>query len=345
MAMQYVAANNKPLISVCIANYNGIHIVGPCIESVINQKTDYPIEILVHDDASTDESVDYIKRNYPQVTLLLSEHNIGYCLSNNKLARHAKGKYFLFLNNDATLFTDAIQTLAEFSERTDDTHILGLPQYNMHDKELLDRGHLFDIFLNPVANKDSNRKNVGMIMGACLWVPELLWNKLGGFPAWFESIAEDMYLCMYAFISGHDVVALNSSGYFHKVGHSFGGGKIKNNRLVTTAARRRLSERNKCYVMILFYPAIFLYLVLPVHLLFLLLEGLTLALVKRNLKIFTYIYVNTLKYLWTQKTLLCEKRRSVQSSRTISHRKFLSVFIYYPYKLKMLLFHGLPSLK
>ena len=34
-----------------------------------------------------------------------------------------------------------------------------------------------------------------MVIGACLWIPQGLWTELGGFPEWFESIAEDMYLC------------------------------------------------------------------------------------------------------------------------------------------------------
>jgi len=343
--MQDPVIGDQPLISVCIANFNGLNIIGPCIESVLNQKTRYLYEIIVHDDASTDDSVALIQSEYPQVRLLTSSKNVGYCISNNKMAKHAKGKYLLLLNNDATLFSDALESLVEHSQKIKNPSILGLPQFDMDTKNLIDRGNLFDLFLNPVANKNPEQLQVGMVIGACLWVPKSIWIETGGFPEWFESLAEDMYLCLYAFMLGHDIAMLDKSGYFHKVGHSFGGGKIQQNRLSTTYKRRRLSERNKSYVMILFYPDFLLYLILPIHLFLLLIEGALLALIKRDLKIFTYIYLNALADIWLRKSLLYKKRRSIQKNRGVGYYKFLSVFMYFPYKLKMLLTHGLPSLR
>ena len=343
--MQENITGDQPLISVCIANYNGMDIIGPCIESVLNQNTQYLYEIIVHDDASTDRSVEFIQKKYPQINLMRTAQNVGYCISNNKMAQHARGEYLLFLNNDATLFPDALQCLVEYSRLTNDQSVVGLPQYDMDTRRLLDRGNLFDLFLNPVANKNATRTKVGMVIGACLWLPKSIWAETGGFPEWFESLAEDMFLCIYAFILGHDIAVLNKSGYFHKVGHSFGGGKIKQNKLVTTYKRRRLSERNKCYVMILFYPAFLLNVILPVHLFLLFIEGLLLAMIKRDLKIFVYIYLNAFKDLWRRKSFLYKKRSLYQSKRRISYRKLLSVFIYFPCKLKMLLIHGLPSVR
>src|SRR3546814_10431279 len=52
-------------------------------------------------------------------------------------------------------------------------------------------------------------------------------------------------------LAGYRVESLNHSGYRHWVGYSFGGGKVKGDRLATTKIRRALSERNKSFVMIL----------------------------------------------------------------------------------------------
>ncbi|MCZ7654266.1 MAG: hypothetical protein M5R42_08205 [Rhodocyclaceae bacterium] len=75
-------------------------------------------------------------------------------------------------------------------------------------------------------NRDPRRQDVAMVAGACLWIPKHLWDELGGFPEWFGSIGEDLYLCCMARLAGHPVRAPGTSGYRHGVGASFGGGKV-----------------------------------------------------------------------------------------------------------------------
>ena len=333
------------MVSVCVANYNGIDTIGPCIDSILNQETDIEIEILVHDDASTDQSCEYIRDRYPDIKLIESTTNVGYCISNNKLALEATGQYLLFLNNDATLFPDAIQCLVAYTNSTSRPCLLGLPQYDMKNHQLIDRGYFFDPFLNPVANLDSTESSVGMVIGACLWIPKSIWDETGGFPEWFESLSEDMYICLNACIKGYDIHVLDKSGYYHLVGGSFGGGKLEDNRMVTTIRRRQLSERNKSFVMFLMFPGALLYLIFPLHLTLLLVEGILLALVKRDYQIFSKIYLNIITSIWKKRTFLIKSRKKLQSYRRISALNFLSLFVFYPYKLKMLIKHGLPTLK
>ena len=177
-----VTSAGEPVCSICIANYNGAAVIGPCLESIYDQDFHLPLEIIIHDDASTDSSVDFIRHRFPDVTLIVSESNVGYCVSNNRMVSRARGRYILLLNNDAALHRDAIRTLYNHAERQPGPAILGLPQYDMQTGELIDRGSLFDPFLNPVPNLDPGRTDVGMVMGACLWIPKALWEELGGFP-------------------------------------------------------------------------------------------------------------------------------------------------------------------
>ena len=79
------SASVKPLCSVCIANFNGERIIEAAFQSVYAQDCDFPLEILVHDDASTDDSVGVIRRNHPLVKLITSNRNVGYCISNNRM--------------------------------------------------------------------------------------------------------------------------------------------------------------------------------------------------------------------------------------------------------------------
>jgi GT2 family glycosyltransferase len=335
---------SRPLCSVLIANYNGTAIIAACIESVLMQDCGFEVEIIVHDDASSDGSADFIRNRYPQVTLIESAGNVGFCISNNRMAAAARGEYLLLLNNDATLLPDALRTLHEQAAALPTPAILGLPQYSAATGELIDIGSRFDPFLNPIPNFSTKDEGVGMVIGACLWLPSSLWHELGGFPEWFGSLAEDMYLCLLARLRGYPVLALPRSGFRHWVGQSLGGGKVVVGRLSTKATRRRLSERNKSYVMCLTYPAPFFQLLFPLHLMLLLLEGLVLAAIKRDAGLFRAVYVGCMISLWKDRRRLASIRYQVQVRRICPRAAFFSVFDWIPHKIRLLLRHGVPEI-
>jgi GT2 family glycosyltransferase len=330
---------------VLVANYNGMAVIDDCLQSVLVQEGDLPVEIIVHDDASTDGSAGYIRQKYPVVTLIESEQNVGFCVANNRMAARAKGEYLLLLNNDAALFPDALETLYAEAVRLGRPAILGLPQYDAETGELLDIGSLLDPFLNPIPNRDPRRCEVGMVIGACLWISNTLWDEIGGFPTWFGSVGEDLYLCCRARLEGHAVRVVPKAGYSHHVGHSFGGGKIdEKGRLTTTLARRALSERNKTYTMALIYPAPLLQWLFPLHLFLLLAEGLTLAIVKLNWALFYRIYWSVFIAIISEKNRLCNLRRKVQKKRVLGISQFLSIFRPLPQKLRLFAKHGIPQI-
>lgn len=334
-----------PTVSVCIANYNGLGVVGDCIASVLAQDCEFPVEIIVHDDASTDDSARHIRTTFSEVVLIESTENVGFCVANNRMVQRASGDFVLLLNNDAALYPDALATLYKGMQDVGQPSILSLPQYDARTGDLLDIGCLLDFFLNPVPNFDQNRNEVAMVIGACLWIPKTLWKELGGFPEWFGSIGEDLYLCCRARLAGHPILALSNSGYRHWQGQSFGGGRVKDNRLSTTYRRRALSERNKSFVMALTYPSPVVQCLFPLHLVLLLVEGLMLSLIKREWNLFTNIYLAVLKDLWRGRGRLHRMRRMIQVARRRNITSFFSVFVFYPHKLRLLLKHGVPEIQ
>lgn len=331
-----------PLISVCIANYNGMDVIADCLRSVLDQTGGLAVEILVHDDASSDGSVAYIRDCYPEARLILSESNVGFCVANNRMAAQAEGQYLLLLNNDAALYPDALQTLLTEANRINQPAILSLPQFDATSGELVDRGCLLDPFFNPVPNLDPNRHDVAMVIGACLWIPSALWKELGGFPEWFGSIAEDMYLCCRARLAGYAVRALSLSGYRHWQGKSFGGNRVQNNRLATTIRRRALSERNKSFVMVMTVPAPFMQCLLSMHLFLLLAEGALLSLLQLKSRYWTQIYWPVVVSLVNQRTRLRETRHRIMQECRLGSGDYFGGFDWMPHKLRMLLRHGLP---
>ena len=148
------AVSALPLISVCIANYNGAGMISGCIEFVLRQDCNFPVEIIVHDDASTDSSAETVDREFPGVRLIRSAENVGFCVANNRMADIARGRYLLLLNNDATLWPDALSALHIEADRLSCPAILTLPQYDADTGDLLDIGCRLDPFLNPVPNRN-----------------------------------------------------------------------------------------------------------------------------------------------------------------------------------------------
>ena len=157
---------DKPICSVCIANYNGVSTLAACLDSALNQDCGFSVEVIVHDDASSDESVAFIHQHYPRVALIESRENVGFCVANNRMAAQARGEFLLLLNNDAELFPDALNALYKTAKQLDKPAIIGLPQYDAATGDLIDRGSLLDPFLNPVPNLNQKRaKNLILACG------------------------------------------------------------------------------------------------------------------------------------------------------------------------------------
>ncbi|MEN8135706.1 MAG: glycosyltransferase family 2 protein [Thermodesulfobacteriota bacterium] len=334
-----------PICSVCVANYNGAKFLEACLDSILAQDFDQPVEIIVHDDCSTDNSRQLIRDKFPQAKLITSNENVGFCISNNRMVAIARGEYVLLLNNDAVLHQDALKTLYDGALKYG-KGIFGLAQYDAETGELIDIGSFLDPFFNPIPNLDPNEPNVAMIIGACLWVKKDLWDEIGGFPEWFGSMAEDMYLCCQARLRGYPVMTFAESGFDHWVGSSFGGGKVKENRrLSTSLKRRKLSELNKSYVLQISYPSPLFQIIFPIHIIVLLVEGIIISLIKFNLTIFKEIYLDCLINLFRNQKILRRKRRKTQAGRKVSPGKFIGPFRMLPHKIVMLLKFGIPKIK
>lgn len=343
----YPALNRpaEPICSICIANYNGVALLTDCLESVLTQIGGFCIEIIVHDDASTDGSVEWLRQKYPEIELLVGTENVGFCVSNNRMAEHARGRYILLLNNDAALYPDALSNLLEAAQAQVSPGILTLPQYDWTTGALVDRGCLLDPFYNPVPNLDPGRHEVAMVIGACLFVPRDLWNTLQGFPQWLESIGEDLYLCCQARLRGASVQVTPESGYRHRQGASFGGNRVTSKQLQTTYRRRALSERNKTFVLFVMTPGLTMWPLLAVHLVLLVVEGLVLSLFKINAGILKRIYWPAIAASFRNWGTLRTYRAREQETRQIELTRYLSTVRLFPRKFSLLRRYGMPKIK
>lgn len=106
------------MVSVIILNFNGVenNHLSDCLASLHQQL--YPrVQIIVVDNASTDDSDIFIESCYPQITLIKNSQNVGFCKGNNIGFTEAIGSFIFFLNNDTIIAPDCIKELVAVAER------------------------------------------------------------------------------------------------------------------------------------------------------------------------------------------------------------------------------------
>ena len=94
--------DEKPVVSALLITYNQSRFVGQALESILKQQTSFPIEVLVGDDCSTDETYDMIAPFVadPRVRMFKRTHNLGATRNLYDLQMHAEGRYIAYLEGD-----------------------------------------------------------------------------------------------------------------------------------------------------------------------------------------------------------------------------------------------------
>lgn len=95
--------------TVIIPNYNGIQFLQDCLLAL--ERQNHSFATIVVDNGSTDDSVSYVRANFPQVRVLVSEKNEGFSGAVNKGIRAAETPYVLLLNNDTKVEADFVKNM------------------------------------------------------------------------------------------------------------------------------------------------------------------------------------------------------------------------------------------
>jgi GT2 family glycosyltransferase len=101
-------------LSISILNYNVKELLINCLDSVFKDKNSKNWQVIVVDNASSDGSVEAVRKAYPEVELIINKQNLGFAAGNNVGVKKTSAPVVLFLNPDTVIVDDAISKSLNF---------------------------------------------------------------------------------------------------------------------------------------------------------------------------------------------------------------------------------------
>lgn len=239
-----------PTLSIILVSYNTAEHTCHALNAVYQETQTTDFEIIVVDNASTDNSVTVLAEQFPAIKLLESPDNLGFaggvCLG----IEQAKGDYFLLLNPDTEVLDGAIDTLMEFAQQNPDNGIWG--GITLNDDLSLDTQHAWSkptfttllfsaLGLSKLFNKSCffNHANYGCwerdtvkevdILSGCFFLTSRqVWERLGGLDPQFFMYAEEADYCLRAAQQGYQPIVTPDAKLIHHggVSHTRFSGKL-----------------------------------------------------------------------------------------------------------------------
>lgn len=108
------------MISIIILTFNSKEFIKPCIDSISAQNYQ-DFEVIIVDNGSKDDTVRFIKENYPQIILIENKENLGACKARNEGIEIAQGRWILTLDCDIILGKNFLNKIIKFTEETEDS--------------------------------------------------------------------------------------------------------------------------------------------------------------------------------------------------------------------------------
>ena len=191
----------KKNIYVIIVTWNGMKWIERCLDAL--RLSTYPVSIVVIDNGSKDDTVHFIKENYPEVHLIQSDKNLGFGQANNEGMRYALSHgcdYVYLLNQDAYVYPDMFEKLLEQSEKPENQRKYAIysPLHINSDIHKLDKQ--FKGYLNSISptivedfflNKVKSIYPVDGVPAAGWLLPKFTLENIGGFDPIFFHYGED----------------------------------------------------------------------------------------------------------------------------------------------------------
>ena len=225
-------------VAVVILNWNGKNWLEKFLPSVVEFSTPTLSEIIIVDNASTDDSVEFLSKNYPGIHQICFNQNYGFTGGYNRALKQVNNPYIVLLNSDVELSPNWLEPLHRLMES--DANIAACqpkilsyqaPDYFEYAGAaggFIDifgypfcRGRIFDTIEKDKGQYDDARK-VFWATGACMMVRNSVYQSLGGLDENFFAHMEEIDLCWRMQNAGYDIWVEPLSKVYH-----VGGGTLQ----------------------------------------------------------------------------------------------------------------------
>ena len=231
-------------LAVIILNWNGRSLLERFIPAAVANTSGSEVELIVADNGSDDDSVEWMRSNFPDVRLITFERNYGFAEGYNRAIAAIDHPYVTLLNSDVEVTPGWWQPILAFMKGSPDVgavqpKIMSLRSRNCFEYAgaaggYLDalgypycRGRLFDVTEEDRGQYDGEPVDVAWASGACLTMPRRLYLDLGGLDPLFFAHMEEIDLCCRVIRAGKRVCAISDSMVFHLGGASLEQGNPK----------------------------------------------------------------------------------------------------------------------
>lgn len=226
----------SPKIAIVILNWNGRKFLEQFLPSVL-QTTWRNYEVIVADSASTDDSLFFLKNNYPQVRIILLEKNFGFAKGYNEALKKVESDYYVLLNSDVEVTPGWLEPMTDLLENNSAIAACQPKILSYHDKKKFEyagaaggwldkygypfaKGRVFDICEEDHGQYDQSEP-IFWASGAAMFIRSKVYHEMKGFDEYFFAHQEEIDLCWRLQLGDYKIYSCPSSVVYH-----VGGGTL-----------------------------------------------------------------------------------------------------------------------
>ncbi|MBN2366523.1 MAG: glycosyltransferase family 2 protein [Calditrichaeota bacterium] len=225
--------NGNPLVSLITVNYNGRQYLPLLLES-LKKLTYSPVEFILVDNASSDDSVDFVRRNYPHVKVIQNPENFMFARGNNEGIRAARGEIICLINNDVKADPDFLRILVDQFMKKPEMAAAQPKVLDLNDEDRFEyagaAGGFIDRYGYPfmrgrlffTLEKDTGQYNelseIFWATGACFLIRKSVLEKIGLLDEDFRMHMEEIDLCWRMHLIGFRLFCVPAARVWHKGG-------------------------------------------------------------------------------------------------------------------------------